>query len=486
MREVTLFEKKLKEINDAINLKLSPKAEEHSRRMSVALEFIESEGLLVYGGLALNLILPTASRFYKPSDTPDIDVCALDSRLSATRLADRFLREGYKYTEVVEGVFEGVYRVSVDFRQIIDIKQIRRPLFEKLNAGGSERDFMSHRVKCVPGFYLCMELHKEFSLPNMHIERWRKLFPRLLAYYRNFPLKSHWKRETFKQPLVENHQFVAILKTLRQYFKGDPHPICGLEALKLYVKHDKAIKAVPAVQQVQQHTDMPTLHSEHIVHPGQHAKKKVYFRYPAQSAARPTPSSVSRGGGGGEDVPSLSANVSIGTLQSLFEVVSVDRRKTCANLERLLSDNPACQRHGGVIVVREHIPDTSDIAPHSTISLRRKDGTSQALVVIHDCVDCVSYKMIDDRQVVTVDGCMHLMYSTFLGKYKHFPRDTTKFMLTCLWSLQEHNMESSKEEFKMFELQCYGPIAPSVYDVYKKRWDSKQLAFSYRPSPGLE
>ena len=79
-------------------------------------DFLRTKGLVCYGGIALNNILPQNERFYDfESEIPDYDFFSPRAMFDAKQLADIFYDAGYETVEAKSGIHEGTYKLFVDF-----------------------------------------------------------------------------------------------------------------------------------------------------------------------------------------------------------------------------------------------------------------------------------------------------------------------------------------------------------------------------------
>ena len=96
-------------------------------------KFIKKRGLIPYGGIAINNILPKDDQFYNEDlDIPDYDFFSPNALDDAKKLADIYHKQGYSNVEAKAGQHSGTFKVFVQFIPVADITYIPKPLFDAL------------------------------------------------------------------------------------------------------------------------------------------------------------------------------------------------------------------------------------------------------------------------------------------------------------------------------------------------------------------
>lgn len=216
--------------------------EKHIAMFLVTKEFIQKNNLILYGGLALNLALPKNKRFYGNFELPDYDFFSYDPKLHATALADTYHGLGYKYIEVKPGIHYETYKVFVDFQPVADITGIPKKLFDQLLDTSLEERAMIMKnnphidINLAPLSLLRLAFHIELSRPDGFIERWPKIYKRMVLFYSVYPLQFDLmcKDVFIKDPNPRVRELAQIVLT---HCKLHGLPILGLESLKVYMKY---------------------------------------------------------------------------------------------------------------------------------------------------------------------------------------------------------------------------------------------------------
>ena len=159
--------------------------EDVKRMLKMVEEFIVDKKLMLYGGTAINNILPKYAQFYnRDIEVPDYDFYSPDALTHAKELADIFYKEGYIEVEAKAGVHMGTFKVFVNFIPIADITQMHEKLYETL----LKDSIIISQVHYTPPNYLRMSMYLELSRPNGDVSRWEKIFKRLSLLNEHYPL----------------------------------------------------------------------------------------------------------------------------------------------------------------------------------------------------------------------------------------------------------------------------------------------------------
>lgn len=150
-------------------------------------DFLRTKGLVCYGGIALNNILPQNERFYDfESEIPDYDFFSPRALLDAKQLADIFYDAGYETVEAKSGIHEGTYKLFVDFFQVADITQMNQKVFNKIH----KRAIYKKGILYAPANLLRMMSYAELSRPEGVVSRWTKVVDRLSKLNKYYPINA--------------------------------------------------------------------------------------------------------------------------------------------------------------------------------------------------------------------------------------------------------------------------------------------------------
>ncbi len=147
--------------------------------------FFLSKKLIGYGGMAINVLLPTEKQFYEYIDVPDYDFFSPNAKKDAIELS-LILSKTYKdiEIEVKSGMNEGTFKIFVNFIPIVDITQVDYELYKNL----LEHSVYNKGIYYAPYNYLRMSMYLELSRPLGDISRWEKVYKRLKLLNESHPL----------------------------------------------------------------------------------------------------------------------------------------------------------------------------------------------------------------------------------------------------------------------------------------------------------
>lgn len=159
-------------------------SEEIRKILSIVEEFIRKKKVLLYGGIAVNNILPKFAQFYDfTKEVPDYDFYSPDALKHAKELADIYYKAGYVEVEAKAGIHMGTFKVFVNFIPIADITQLHHRLYENLFKDA----IVISEMHYTPPNYLRMSMYLELSRPAGDLSRWEKVFKRLSLLNKYFP-----------------------------------------------------------------------------------------------------------------------------------------------------------------------------------------------------------------------------------------------------------------------------------------------------------
>lgn len=154
--------------------------------ISVVETFLAERNRIIYGGAAINALLPKNLRFYGPDDLPDYDFLTPDALEDCAILMEKYKIAGFKDVETRLGIHEGTYKIFVNYRAAADITEMPKDIYARLHKKARKRG----GLLCAPPDWLRMAAYLELSRPLGDVEnRWQKVFYRLQLLNKVYPLK---------------------------------------------------------------------------------------------------------------------------------------------------------------------------------------------------------------------------------------------------------------------------------------------------------
>ena len=200
--------------------------------LDIVRDFIKEKKLVIYGGTALNALMPPQDQFYDYSkEIPDYDFFSPNAQQDAIELADRFYAAGFSDAQARSGVHPSTYKVSASFTQLADITQMPVEILNQMDiVEGQDGLFY------VGPMYLRIDLYKQMAESGQP-DRWPKVWKRMQLLNRNYPMPckaSDLERKLcITQQMIPHDEFATVAIT---YIKENMLPIVGSILPELFQK----------------------------------------------------------------------------------------------------------------------------------------------------------------------------------------------------------------------------------------------------------
>lgn len=140
-------------------------------------DFLRRRGRICYGGTAMNAYLPKKYKFYDPDNSiPDYDFLTTDSAADLAELEKDLRAEGFTEIAARPGMHEGTTKLFLNYVAIADLTEIDEGLYDIFKR-------KAHTLKGIAYMdinSLRMMMYLELSRPRGEVERWKKVYERLL------------------------------------------------------------------------------------------------------------------------------------------------------------------------------------------------------------------------------------------------------------------------------------------------------------------
>lgn len=206
-------------------------ASAHDDHIIRAIEIIESflrkKHRICYGGQAINAHLPNKYKFYDPEySIPDYDFFSPDQDNDIRMIINDLRKAGFEEISAREGMHEGTVKIYVDYTPIADITQIHPTLYRIL----SKREYRVDGISYMDANTLRMLMYLELSRPRGEVERWTKVYERLLLFNEFASKKScQTSRNTHKTPLNEEEVEIII-----EFIVANKRIFAGADLVEFY------------------------------------------------------------------------------------------------------------------------------------------------------------------------------------------------------------------------------------------------------------
>lgn len=213
------LERLAEEYDKKVNLNIIKKT---SNLFNLVTDFIISNKLILYGGFAINILLPENNKIYDDSTINDFDCFSKTPKKHAKELSNILARNGFKYIEVKPGIHPGTWKVFVEFISVCDITDINAQEYDRMI---ELIEFENKEAKTMNNFYIApksflkRELCYELSQPATSSFRWSKLMNRFIKFNKSFPNKLSKKvKQIYDKTDKElNDMALNIIKICKEF-----------------------------------------------------------------------------------------------------------------------------------------------------------------------------------------------------------------------------------------------------------------------------
>jgi hypothetical protein len=147
------------------------------KALNIVENFLRDSKRICYGGMAINAHLPTELKFYDFQKTlPDYDFFSPSPDADTKELLRIFHSEGFPDAVARMGMHEGTTKIFVNFTPMADITYMPSWLYEMLH----KRAIKDDGIYYADADFLRKNLYLELSRPRGEVERWDKVYKRLL------------------------------------------------------------------------------------------------------------------------------------------------------------------------------------------------------------------------------------------------------------------------------------------------------------------
>ena len=225
---VEKVKQRLKEVVDDAQVRLDVEVAQNPelrKAINIVEAYLRKSGRVCYGGQAINANLPKDKQFYNPETTmPDYDFFSPSAKDDVDYLVDELKKAGYKEISKRVGIHDGTMKVFVNYTAIADISQLIPEFYNEIH----KRSVTINGIRYADPIFLRMLMYLELSRPRGQVERWGKVYERLVLLDKAHPLPKCAKK---KLSLIENDAvekarpiFVRfMIKNKRVFMGADVH-----------------------------------------------------------------------------------------------------------------------------------------------------------------------------------------------------------------------------------------------------------------------
>lgn len=178
------------------------------RAIDVVEQFLRKKHRLCYGGQAINAHLPKRHKIYDPQySIPDYDFFTPHQDDDIRILSKMLRKAGFDEISAREGMHEGTIKIYVNYIPVADMTALDSKLYQLL----SEREFRSDGISYMDANTLRMLMYLELSRPRGEVERWPKVYERLMLLNRYLPVDSRSCKKEVRKGMLSGNEVNAIM-----------------------------------------------------------------------------------------------------------------------------------------------------------------------------------------------------------------------------------------------------------------------------------
>lgn len=211
----------------------------HYKMFEDVKRFIIKRKRVLYGGTALNEMLPSKDKFYSSIQLPDFDAYTPDPKQDAIDLALYLREKGYRYVEVKTSMIHATtFKVFAEFQSVADFTYIRQSFYEfllkeaRLNPIRNQSDpklILAYPTLLIWSFY------RELGRPRGSLNRLIKIIPRFNVFMSHFSNRDRTPVVKFNQKMVISEFEKTYMISIRDYIKTNKIPDIGGFAIGLHL-----------------------------------------------------------------------------------------------------------------------------------------------------------------------------------------------------------------------------------------------------------
>jgi hypothetical protein len=182
-RQMGFLEDAVKQAKKRVDFAIANDAEIR-RGIEVVERFLRKKRRVCYGGQAINSLLSKERKFYDEKySIPDYDFFTPSYKEDADELIAELKKEGFDEVHMKYSMHEGTIKILMNFVPVADCTDMHPSLFKIIQS----------RAKVVDGIcftdpeFLRMMMYLELSHPRGEVDRWKKVYERLVLLNTEYP-----------------------------------------------------------------------------------------------------------------------------------------------------------------------------------------------------------------------------------------------------------------------------------------------------------
>ena len=416
----------IKNIVDDIEInKLKKELINNKKIFEIVEQFIKNKKLILYGGYALNLILPKNKKIYRDYTNADFDCYSYSAKIDAIKLAKKFKKLKYKLIKVKLAKHENTYKLYVGTLNVLDITQLDKNIFDiyvKIHNYEKHNDLLVHyedTFNIIPLYLMKRNMHYELARPEGSYYRWEKIYNRSIILDKLYFTKHFNELRSNCKLNINDNTYLKIpnewnncINQLLSYIKKNNCPIIDNYAIKLI----------------------------------NNIKDKNCCR--------------------------------INTYSNILVILSKKYKKTCNDIIKIVNNTIDKKKYLIIKLDKAYTTSSVDIL-ETRYRIVLEDVLTKKRVslisIINVTNNCFSIQKIKGYTVGSIDTILCFLYSYYLtyliAKYIQYRHNTVLEDTQQYINLYEYMINNIKLKKRLL-MNCYGKEI-SKEDIYLKNWDRK-------------
>lgn len=394
---------------------------EKQKIYKIIYDYIVANKLIVYGGIALNHILPPKEKIYPKNHFSDYDCMIYNAKHHAKELVKELVKQGFKYSEVRGAVHTGTFKIFVNFEAVADITNVRQIFYDAMLALSEkqkmELKYLKNKDICIAPLYLLKHnIFKELARPKGSLYRWTKVFDRLRKL--NIVMNKEYSSNIMKRQMVyeDENEVGDLFKRVLRFAKEKKLPLVGNFALGVLL-------------------------------------------------------GLNKGG--------MLECCKIDDFFSVFEIMAVDAIGVAEQLKALVKESPVGDKYVVLMSRRFFYPD---LLP-KRVRIYIKNKTTKKIIKFATIIDaskeCYSVVKKNGYLIGSPYTVLQFFYAYWLIYYAYEGNRINRLVDVMINALESYasNISTGAEKFSV---SCYGN-GKTLIDVMKEKWNDKQRDYIYMP-----
>lgn len=226
--------------------------EKYAGLFDIAIAYFRRKPVLLYGGTAINDLLPARLKFYGDKVLPDLDVFVAEERVEAVAqgLVNEYVARGYELAAYKPALHENTLKVYAQGVQVADVSGVPRKAYATLRKGSVRSSF---GIPIVNTAFLRWSLHAMLAQPYDAALRWKKVYERVVAFNQAYPPAACDVAAAIAVPeggvgvpAAERAAERDLHDRIARFVKSAGWVTFGFDAVRLFFPDDFRADAVPA------------------------------------------------------------------------------------------------------------------------------------------------------------------------------------------------------------------------------------------------